>query len=208
MAQPETTQAERELQPPEERPEAPPPISAAPSRHSAPTRDPSPPQARTPFLAALFSFFPGLGNVYNGLYLRGITFFFIIVGLIALTDGAEPPEGVILGFAIAFTWLFNIFDAYRQATMINYGFAPELDWPGKKRAGSWGSGGLVAGIAVFLVGFYGFLREVLNLDLSFLAEHWYVLFMAFGGFLIYRTVKEKKRAEEADGDAGAELEGI
>ncbi len=197
---PETESRERAAPPPAP-PEARYPPAAVP-------KEPTP-QARTPLLAAIFSLFPGLGNVYNGLYLRGITFFLIIVGLIALANGTRPPEAVFLVFSVIFVWLFNIFDAYRQATFINYGYTPDLDWPSKpRRFGSWGSGGLVAGVAVFLIGFYGLLRETLDIDLSILADYWYVLFMAFGAFLIARTVIDKKRLEEdAGADEAPELEG-
>ena len=204
MTDQETTETEIERS----EPAAPPPAPAStevhyappPPAHAAPQR-----QIRTPFLAALFSLFPGLGNVYNSLYLRGITFFLIIVGLITLASGTEPPEAVLLVFAIIFVWLFNIFDAYRQATLINYGYAPEMNVP-KPRFSTWGSGGLTAGIAVFLLGLYGFLREHFDIDLTLLVDYWYLMFMIFGGCLIAWTVMQKKREEEEAADDGLDLE--
>jgi len=71
---------------------------------------------KNPNLAAFLSLFPGLGNVYNGLYMRGITFFLVIVSLIAIVVENHP----LFGMAIAFFWLFNVIDAYRQAALINY----------------------------------------------------------------------------------------
>jgi TM2 domain-containing membrane protein YozV len=94
------------------------PAFAAP----APTPVPVAPPAvsrKNPFLAALLSAFPGLGNIYNGLYLRGITFFLLIVSLIGITMRGHD----LFGMAIAFFWLFNVIDSYRQATLINYGYA-------------------------------------------------------------------------------------
>ncbi len=177
-------------------PGAPPYLPPAPPTQSSPT-------TRTPFLAALFSVFPGLGNVYNGLYLRGVTVFLICSGLIALASGTHPPEAVLLTFAVIFVWLFNIFDAYRQATLINYGYAPELQTPVKPRNAPYGSGGMVAGIAVFLLGLYGLLRERFDIDLSLLVEYWYLLFMAFGAFLIAQTVMLRRKEEEASAEEDA-----
>ena len=148
-----------------------------------------------PFLAAFFSLFPGLGNVYNGLYLRGITFFAICVGLIGLAAQARGEEPILI-LSVIFVWLFNIFDAYRQATLINYGYTPELEPPDKPRIPAWGSGGLVAGVVVFVIGLYGLLHQHFDIDLALLVDNWTLLFMAFGIFLIVRTVLERKRREE------------
>lgn len=158
------------------------------------------PSARNPILAAFFSMFPGLGNVYNGLYLRGVTFFMLCFGLIGLATGTEPPEAVLLVFTIIFTWFFNIFDAYRQATLINFGYTPELQLPERSRIATWGSGGIVAGVAVFVIGFYGFLRDRFEIDLTVLVDYWYVFFMAFGVFLVAQTVMQKRKTEEAEED--------
>ena len=190
------------------RPEAPPP---APPRYAPPPAlPPAPPQetpqqVRTPFLAAFFSLFPGMGNVYNGLYLRGITFFMIIIGLIALATGSREPEVVLLVFSTIFVWMFNIFDAYRQATLINLGYGTDVEMPDKPCSSTWGSGGLTAGVAVFLLGLYGFMREHLRIDLSLLVEYWYILFMIFGGALIAWTMMQRKKTEEEIGGEGLDL---
>lgn len=157
---------------------------------------PNPPTVRNPLLAGFFSLFPGLGNVYNGLYLRGVTFFLICFGLIGLATDTQPPEAVLLVFTVIFTWLFNIFDAYRQATLINYGYAPDAELPDKPRIPTWGSGGLIAGVAVFVVGLYGFLRDRFDIDLAVLVDYWYVFFMAFGAFLIVQAARQWRSADE------------
>ncbi len=167
------------------------------------------PQARMPFLAAFFSLFPGLGNVYNGLYLRGITFFVICIGLIGMAAATRSEERVLVVFMVIFVWLFNIFDAYRQATLINYGYSPDLEPPDKPRTPAWASGGLTLGVVVFLLGFYFFLHNRFEFDLSVVFDNADILVMAFGAFLIAHAVRamlEKKRSEEGleEGDA-AEL---
>ena len=190
------------------RPAAPPapPLSREVRYAPPPVPKETPQQVRTPFLAAFFGLFPGLGNVYNGLYLRGITFFLIVIGLITVAQDTRPPETVLLIFAIIFTWLFSIFDAYRQATLINYGYAPDLEMPDKPRFSGWGSGGLTAGVAVFLLGLYGLLRDRFDLDLSLLVDYWYLLFMIFGAFLIAWTLIQRNKPEEGEtGSGGLDL---
>ena len=76
------------------------PIAAEPEpapAFAAPTALPiAPPTVsrKNPFLAALLSAFPGMGNVYNGLYMRGLTFFLIIVSLIGITTSGRSPNVV------------------------------------------------------------------------------------------------------------------
>ncbi len=214
MTDPETTANDaesRESAPAPPAPPAPPP--SAPSNDAHYTAPPSgrqqeSPPARMPFLAAFFSVFPGLGNIYNGLYLRGITFFLIVFGLIGLAGESRGAEQPLLIFSAIFVWFFNLFDAYRQATLINYGYSPDDELPVKPRVSGWGSGGLVAGVVVFAIGLFGLLREYFDIDLSWLADHWYLLFMAFGGYMIVKTVLERKKAEAAGSDdlAGGDLD--
>lgn len=192
-------------------PAAAPPAAAAPvppaveadTRYALPpTPQQSPPQARMPLLAALFSVFPGLGNVYNGLYSRGITFFVICFGLIGIAGSIDTAEArVIPIFGAIFVWLFNIFDAYRQATLINYGYVAD-QLPARPRVAPWGSGGLVLGSAVFLIGFYFFLHNRFGFELSVVFDNIDILVMAFGAFLIGRWLVERKKSastEPADG---------
>src|SRR5215510_6401687 len=92
-----------------------------PAPAPTPAAAPAPIGQKNPGLAALLSFFPGMGNVYNGLYMRGVTFFLIILSLIGIANRGHD----LFGFAIAFFWIFNVIDAYRQATLINYGYTQD-----------------------------------------------------------------------------------
>jgi len=77
---------------------------------------------KVPVTAALLSVVPGLGNIYNGLYARGLTFFFIEFSIIRMAAGVKQDENLaILIPSIFFFWLFNLFDAHRQAVIINLG---------------------------------------------------------------------------------------
>ncbi len=219
-SQTETPAASRTETPPDEAPpdEAPPVPPAEPPATSYTEAMPAPParlpggyaepryaappapvqnplQKRTPWLASFFSLFPGLGNVYNGLYLRGITFFVIIFGLIGVgASSSNRSEGPLI-FLIMFVWLFNIFDAYRQATLINYGYTADLELPSRQRLPAWSPGGLVLGVAVFLIGFYFFLHNRFDFDLSILFDNFDLLLMAFGALLIVRWVTAWKKSQ-------------
>jgi hypothetical protein len=167
---------------------------------SAPNQPPYPPPAqpnanhRTPFLAGALSVVPGLGNIYNGLYQRGFLFFLVVTGIFAMAVQHEGPELALLIPTMMFFWLFNIFDAYRQAIFINHGYtsATPTEMPQSSSGGS-----LALGVAVFLVGLYGLLREVLDFDFTILLDYWYLGFLAFGAWSIYRALRAEKDKSEA-----------
>ncbi len=177
-----------------------------PETHTAPQPPQPPPQmasnnpyTKTPGLAAVLSVVPGLGNIYNGLYLRGVTFFLIYVSLFSLAINAGDGRGneEELAFIIPsmlFFWCFNIFDAYRQATLINHaaahGSLPTIS-PLQEKMPKAGSTVLVPGVLIFLVGLYGFLRQYLDIQLAWIIDLWPFFLMAFGGFLIWQHLKNR-----------------
>lgn len=177
--------------------ETPPPPAYAQGApvHYAPLQPPAPqkPQ-KSPLLAAILGFFPGLGHIYCGLYARGLVVFAVFAALITAgveTDGNVPP---LLPLSVAFVLFFNVFDAFRQASMINLGLTEEDMETVHRRA----SGGVVAGVALVLIGLYGFLEKyVPAFDPSVIFDHWFLLIMAFGGWLIFSAWRDR-RQEEAD----------
>jgi hypothetical protein len=147
---------------------------------------------KNPNLAALFAAFPGLGHVYNGLYVRGLVFFLLIASLIAI---ASRGHG-LAGFAIAFFWLFNAIDAYRQATLINYGYAMDLGLVDLPRYPLASQAGVVAGALLVLIGLFALADRYLTINLDWLFDLWPVGLILVGGWLIVGAIRDKKRARE------------
>ena len=59
------------------------------------------PLRKSPRLAMALSLFPGLGNVYNGLYLRGLIQFLIVGSLMGLQpDRPRPGQGGLVAGVI------------------------------------------------------------------------------------------------------------
>jgi hypothetical protein len=152
---------------------------------------PPPVLRKHPALAAFLSIAPGLGNVYNGLYVRGVTFFLIILSLAAIADRRNNE---LFGFAAAFFWLFNVIDAYRQATLINYGYAQDLgltDLPRHPRASQ---GGLAAGILLTLIGLIALADRYLSISLDWIFDLWPFALVAGGLWLIWAAIRDRRRA--------------
>jgi hypothetical protein len=142
---------------------------------------------KNPRLAAALSVFPGVGHIYNGLYMRGITFFLIIMSLILLASSEE-----IFGFAVGFFWIFNVIDTYRQAVLINYGYAQDLgmlDMPPHPKAAQ---GGLAAGILLTTVGIFALLDRFVHIELEWLVEFWPFALVGVGIWLIVGSIRDRK----------------
>jgi hypothetical protein len=172
---------------------------AAPAAPASTLAAPPPIGRKNPGLAALLSAFPGLGNIYNGLYLRGVTFFLIVMSLmgIAANDNDE------IGVAVAFFWLFNVIDAYRQATLINYGYAQDLglvDLPRHPRASQ---GGVLAGALLTLIGVLAVLDRYFEVRLEWILDLWPFALVIAGVWMIWASMRDRRRI--GTGEAGEGL---
>lgn len=173
------------------------PIPSPSPEDPSPIHPPNPaassgPAAKRPILAALFSLFPGMGHVYNGLYLRGLVFFLLIASLMALIVRGHA----LMGFTLAFFWLFNILDAYRQAVLINYGYALDLgltDLPRYPRAGQ---AGTVAGVLLVLIGLFALADRYLAINLDWIFDLWPVGLILAGAWLIVGAFRDRRRTQD------------
>ena len=166
----------------------------APQTYSPPpAAPPVPPSRRSPKLAAFFSLMPGFGNVYNGLFSRGLLTFLIFFGFFFIVqENNQGPEMALLVPAMIFTWLFGVVDAYRNATLINLGVT-ELELKNQMPEIKAPDGGLAIGAALFFIGLYGFLTQALEIDMSILFDYWYVILMGFGAWMIYRGYQTRQQ---------------
>ena len=167
---------------------APPPAGAPPLHPPAVYSAPAELPPKSPILAAFLSILPGLGNIYNGLYRRGVTFFLAYVALfgLALTQGDGPHLAFLIPCTV-FTWFFNVFDAYRQAILINYGYRDDVDGAKLSMKG-WG---LVPGIVLVAVGVYGILDQYFDISWDLLFDQWPWLLILGGGGLIAQHYRER-----------------
>jgi TM2 domain-containing membrane protein YozV len=153
-----------------------PPVAAAP---------------KSPILALVLSLFPGIGQIYNGQPAKALFFFFAWAGSIYLTAEASP----FFAFLIAFTYLYNLVDAWRSATAINArhagGHGVEEDDATESPA--WGAALIGVG-ALLLLNNLGWLR------LAAMQRYWPLALIAAGAVFLYGSVQRAKG--EGGGDGG------
>lgn len=143
----------------------------------------------SPKRAALISLIPGMGAVYNGDYVKAITFFAVFAALAMMSDRV----GEIFGFAAFSFLIFTMFDSYRSAEAANRarmaGIAPPRTQPGKDRT--------VAGWGVFLI-LLGVIFLLQNLiPYHFLDRLWPLVFIGIGAYLVYYYFNSDKRRDTA-----------
>ena len=154
------------------------------------------PVAKRPGVAVLLALFPGLGHIYDGLYLRGLTIFLVFFSLVQIITHGYG----LAGLALAFTYLFNVLDAWRQAKLINYGYAQDLGLVDLPRHPHSSQGGVVAGVLRVLLGVIALLDRFFSIDLDWLVGFWPVALIGLGGWLIWGSILDRRdRRREAEG---------
>ena len=155
-----------------------------------PTAAAEPAAPKSPILALVLSLFPGIGQIYNGQPAKALAFFFGWVGSIYLTAEANP----FFAFLIAFTYFYNLVDAWRSATVINARHAGGLGVAEEDAAESPAWGAVLMGVgALLLLNNLGWLR------LAALQRYWPLVLIAAGGAFLYGSVQRAKREGGSDG---------
>jgi hypothetical protein len=160
---------------------------------AAPTSPVTPPR-RSPGLALVLSFFPGLGHLYLGLYQRAVAVFLAFAFSIWLAGHSD------LGIVIAFVWFFAVIDAYRQAQLLNMGLAVEPLVPAETKVRPIRRGTLGFGVFLLIVGLILLYNQFYPIDFSFLQDWWPLLLVLAGAYFVVAHIREKQRQARLAGD--------
>lgn len=165
-------------------------------------------EKKSPGLAGVLSgIFPGLGQLYLGLYQRAFKIAAVFVGCIWMVSadffgGRMTP---LLGMGIAFTWFFGIIDAVRQAKAINAGYVDASNLAASERAAikrsTEGTASLTWGVILVGIGALWLLDRYADLDAFWtLVEDWLVpvSFILLGFILITTYVIKRRRRNESE----------
>ena len=173
---------------------APPPPPAAPAA-PAMAQPYGDPLAKSPGLALFLSIlFPGLGHIYVGAYERSL----MIIGGIGVSIWAiVHSEGHLwpLAFAIAFAYFFSIFDAFREAQIVNLA---GQDLPKPQRQGE---GRLMFGIFLTVVAGLVLADNLGFFDIRWFYEWWPVIVLLIGLYFIGSWFWEKMNASKGSGES-------
>jgi hypothetical protein len=181
-----------------------PPLPSAPAAAAPPpVRAEATPQLKVPGLAAVLSIVPGLpiGQLYGEAFDRAVMIaaaFWLMI--LAAVQGALPVTLVV--FACIFIWIYSMFDAYRQAHLVNLGGVEP-----SPKSRSRGEGRLMFGIFMAVVGGLLLVENLGLFDLYWLRDWWPVFVLLIGVYLIVDAVRERmRRRPQTTVEEGGEFE--
>ena len=198
----QTPTVEQPSQPQTQQPTSPPIEAVQPTAPAQPASLANDARRRSPFLAAVLSTMPGLGQVYLGYYQLGFVHVVVFAGILALLAAGDlgpliPLASVFLGFF----WLYNVVDAARRAVLVNEALAgrSNIELP-EDYAAPGLKGSVLGGAILVLVGLVLLSRTLFGVSLEWLEDWWPVAIVFFGGFLIYKAKSDKASGSASDFD--------
>jgi len=142
---------------------------------------------KSPALAAFLAIFPGMGAIYNGNIVKGITYMLIFAVLIVLTDNAHEADGVVFGLMIAGFFIYQIIDSYNEAGKINQNVLVEANPSSNKEDLS-----LFSAITVLVI---GIVFQLANFDLLTyrqVTRLWPLVLIIIGIKIVYDYFKKEE----------------
>lgn len=173
-----------------------PPVAPQPQAMIPERRQLFDPRRKSPFLAALLSVVPGLGNIYIGHYMRGFTITGAMAVIVLFAAESREPIAPIFGMGAFFVWLFNIIDAGRMAALYNHAMAGRevMDLPEDFKFPKMG-GSIVGGALLLLVGLIAISNTMFGISLDWIETWWPILPIALGGYLFYRGILDYQKQQ-------------
>ena len=150
------------------------------------------PLRRSPFLATVLSFMPGLGQVYVGYYQLGFVHAIVFSVILALlATGDLGPLIPLLSVFLGFFWLYNVVDAGRRAILVNEALAGRGSFELPKDFTAPGlQGTLLGGGILVAIGLLILARTLFGVSLEWIESWWPVAIVAFGAYLIFKARSE------------------
>ena len=151
------------------------------------------PRRKSPFLAAVLSIIPGVGQIYIGYYVRGFLtaaiFLFVVFTSAAMARELGPP----LAMTAVFIWVFNLIDAGRMAALYNHAAAGSdtIEMPSDLKLPKLG-GSIMGGLILLIFGGIALSNTAFGYPLDWLERWWPVFPAALGLYLLARGVIDRK----------------
>ena len=142
---------------------------------------------KNPSLAAFLAIFPGMGAIYNGNIIKGITYMLVFAIIIVLTNNANEYDKVVFGLMIAGFFIFQIIDSYNEASKINQNVLAEENPTNYKKDIS-----LFSAIIVLVI---GIVFQLANFDLITFRQVtrlWPLVLIIFGIKIVYNYFKREE----------------
>jgi len=151
-------------------------------------------QEKNSFLAALFSLFPGGGQLYLGNYLKGILYIVIfIMFILGLNEAQQESEEIFLGLGLAGFIIFQIFEAANDARRCCVENETERSQIQPQTRPN-----LFTAIFVLALGIIFQLNNLKIITLHRIYRFWPLILIIAGGKIIFSYLQRSEEKEETD----------
>lgn len=173
------------------------PAPAAPGMWEPSQKQAFDPRRKSPFIAAVISIIPGVGQIYIGYYVRGFLTAAIFLILVMASAEMDRDLGPALAMAALFLWIFNLIDAGRMAALYNHAAAGSntLEMPKDLKLPRLG-GSIMGGLILLAFGGIALSYTAFGYPLDWLERWWPAFPGALGLYLLLRGVMDAMTAHE------------
>src|SRR5882672_6274470 len=84
-------------------------------------------EEKSPLIALLLGFVPGVGAAYNGQNIKALTHFLAVAGLWVMADIFGMPLEIAFGLGCAGFYFYSIYDAFQSAQRLRRGEDASVD---------------------------------------------------------------------------------
>jgi len=138
-------------------------------------------EKKSPGLAAVLGFVPGLGAVYTGEFMKALIYVLTFAAFIgALNSDLGEPAEPILGVMLAAFIVFMAVDANRSAKAINAGQTPPI------HIGQVMSDKPVGPLILIGLGVLFLMQQLHVFRIGWIFRYWPVFLIAIGAWMLYR----------------------
>jgi hypothetical protein len=159
----------------------------------------------SPALAFLLGLIPGVGAIYNGQYVKGLTHAGITGLLLSLANSNHGPGDAVLVLMTIAWWIYMPFEAFHTAKRRQLGI-PVDEWSSLLPPGAFSGRVPVGPILLIVLGVVFLLDQLDVLRFSEIARYWPVLLIAVGAWALVARFQQpaQPRSGQAPVEAGHE----
>jgi len=152
---------------------------------------------KSPGIALLLAFIPGLGAIYNEDLVKGVSYIGIFAFIIYLL-ASNPPgaQEVFLALGLTGFYVYTIIDSYNAAKRIQKAEVEEKEKKSQKKESPKSYEKPADPVLSLIIIIFGLIFLLINLDIiewRYIRDYWPLVLIILGGKLVYNSLKGGKK---------------
>lgn len=147
---------------------------------------------KNPVLAAFLAILPGVGALYNGNWVKAVTYLSLFAGMITILEQARSDE-VVFALLLAAFYIFQIIDSFNEANRVAQGGSAGAPG-GEARRGA--DIPLFSAILILLLGILFQLANLGVIAFADIVRMWPLLLIAMGLRVLFNHFRKQEDPDE------------